>query len=280
MGRSRSSFELTNAIATASTLAREERKKTVAPAAELTPLDARGLVSFAPAEAAVPMPVAVPAPPVAPVVEEPPPSEPEQPPDTPRALHDGNPTPHAGTPAHIAREAMPTPHAGTPAQPFAIPPPPPGSERAGDEAAAEKREPPRMPDLSNVVSPVVRCEKVVEWIAAATEGSGVFLADADGLPVAGEFGDAEARIGASGLVASSIATLLQALPGQLSPLFVVHVGEGPYFHLIGFRATQGTYVVGLWRAEPLSPRQAQAVRLACRHAFGEPLATPATESKP
>lgn len=246
MARSRSSFELTSAIATASTLAREE-KKTVAPAAELIAYDAKGLVSFQAAD--VPPAAGVPA---APAADDAPVSEPE--PLTP-------PVPKA-------------------AQGRAIPPPPPsdagnaaGAAGAGsiDDLGDEKRGTPGLPDLSNVVSPVVRCEKIVEWIAEATGGSGVFLADADGLPVAGDIEDAEARISAAGLVASSIATLLQALPGEPSPLFEVHVGEGPYFQLIGFRAGSGTYVVGLWRAAPLSPRQAHAVRLACRLAFGESL---------
>ncbi len=106
-----------------------------------------------------------------------------------------------------------------------------------------------------------------------------FIADADGLPVAGDIEDAEARIGASGLVASSIATLLQALPGQPSPLFEVHIGEGPYFQLIGFTAAKGSYVVGLTRSAPLSPRQAHAIRLACRHAFGESLSGPSATGR-
>ncbi|MEZ4302140.1 MAG: hypothetical protein R3B70_44850, partial [Polyangiaceae bacterium] len=47
MARSRSSFELTSAIATASTLAREEKKKAGAPAsAELPHYDEMALVSF------------------------------------------------------------------------------------------------------------------------------------------------------------------------------------------------------------------------------------------
>lgn len=260
MARSRSSFELTSAIATASTLAREE-KKTVAPAAELIAYDAKGLVSFQGVD--VPPAAGLPTPP-APAADDAPISEPE--PLTP-------PAPRA-------------------AQGRAIPPPPPsdaanatgaaGATGAGsiDDLGDEKRGTPGLPDLSNVVSPVVRCEKIVEWIAEATGGSGVFLADADGLPVAGDIEDAEARISAAGLVASSIATLLQALPGEPSPLFEVHVGEGPYFQLIGFRAGSGMYVVGLWRAAPLSPRQAHAVRLACRLAFGESLGGGSAGGKP
>ncbi len=240
MARSRSSFELTTAIATASTLAREEKKKPVAPAAQLDIHDAKDLVSFRPVETAAQL--ATPA-----------------------------PTPEEVAPISEPEPATPKGAKGAPS--MAIPPPPPEVVAAPsvDDLGDGKRGAPELPDLSNVVSPVVRCEKIVAWIAEATGGSGVFMADADGLPMAGEIQDAEARTSASGLVASAIATLLQALPGEPSPLFEVHIGDGPYFQLIGFRAANGTYVVGLWRATPLSPRQAHAIRLACRHAFGEPL---------
>lgn len=241
MARSRSSFELTTAIATASTLAREEKKKTVAPVAELVQYDAKGLVSFQASDLPAPAPLPPP-----PRIDDDntPLSEPE--PLTPRAVR---------------------------------PPDEPAPGASIDDIDDGKRPAPKLPDLSNVVSPVVRCERVVEWIAEATGGTGVFLADADGLPVAGDVEDAEAMIGAAGLVASSIATLLQALPGEPSPLFEVHIGEGPYFQLIGFRAAASAYVVGLWRPTPLSPRQAHAVRLACRHAFGESLGKSSAGSK-
>lgn len=248
MARSRSSFELTTAIATASTLAREEKKKPSAPAVQLNLHDAKELVSFQPVEAAA-------------------------------QLATPTPTP---TPEEVAAISEPEPVTPKGAPSMAIPPPPPESVAAPsvDDIGDGKRGAPKLPDLSNVVSPVVRCEKIVAWIADATGGSGVFMADADGLPMAGEIQDAEARTSASGLVASAIATLLQALPGEPSPLFEVHIGDGPYFQLIGFRAANGTYVVGLWRATPLSPRQAHAIRLACRHAFGEPLDGAAQGSAP
>lgn len=238
MARSRSSFELTSAIATASTLAPGEKKKAVAPEAELRNV---ALVSFQAGDA--------------PTVVPPPPEANEETPEAPGVVTRIPPAPSA-PPA------------------LAIPPPPPSATNNADsleEGAEGKPRPPKLPDLSNVVSPIVRCERIIEWIAEATGGTGVFIADADGLPVAGDIQDAEARIGASGLVASSIATLLHALPGQPSPLFEVHIGEGPYFQLIGFVAAKGSYVVGLTRQTPLSPRQAHAIRLACRHAFGESL---------
>jgi len=246
MARSRSSFELTSAIATASTLAREEKKPGVPAAASIaTSFGGAALVSFQPSEAQV----AVPPPPAA--EEAAPPSEPLS------ARED-------------APRRTPSSHA-IPPPPLPAPPPSTSGPESLEDAMDGKRRPPKLPDLTNVVSPVVRCEKIIEWIAEATSGTGVFIADADGLPVAGEIADAEARIGASGLVVSSIATLLQALPGQPSPLFEVHIGEGPFFQLIGFQAAKGMYVVGLTRQAPLTPRQAHAIRLACRHAFGEPL---------
>ena len=238
MARSRSSFELTSAIAAASTLAPGEKKKPGAPETELR---SAALVSFQAGDA--------------PTVVPPPPDPGDETPESPAVITRLPPAPSA--PPGLA-----------------IPPPPPSAASSADsldEATEGKPRPPKLPDLSNVVSPIVRCELIIEWIAEATGGTGVFIADADGLPVAGDLQDAEARIGASGLVASSIATLLHALPGHLSPLFEVHIGEGPYFQLIGFVAAKGSYVVGLTRPTPLSPRQAHAIRLACRHAFGDSL---------
>ena len=256
MARSRSSFELTSAIATASTLAQVEKKPRPA-TPELAPYRGTGIVSFTADPG-----IAAPAQPHADAhadegpVEDPPSTRPEDDEDLDEAPR---------------RKSTPV---------LAIPPPPPSSS-ADPESSEEdaKPRPPKLPDLSSVVSPIVRCERIVEWIAEATGGTGVFIADADGLPVAGDIADAEARIGASGLVASSIATLLSALPGQPSPLFEVHIGEGPYFQLIGFTAAKGTYVVGLTRQTPLSPRQAHAIRLACRHAFGESLSGPAATGR-
>ena len=246
MARSCSSFELTSAIATASTLAPGEKKKPGAPASE--PLRNVALVSFQPADA----PTVVP-----------PPPEP------------GDEAPEGG---HVVTRIPPPPQS---APAFAIPPPPPSAAQSSDslDDGDGKPRPPKLPDLTNVVSPIVRCERIVEWIAEATGGTGVFIADADGLPVAGDIEDAEARIGASGLVASSIATLLHALPGHPAPLFEVNIGDGPYFQLIGFVAAKGSYVVGLTRQTPLSPRQAHAIRLACRHAFGEPLSAASLGSR-
>ena len=146
-----------------------------------------------------------------------------------------------------------------------------GEGARDSEPAPTQHAPPKLPDLSAVVSPIVRCEKIVAWIAEATGATEVFLADAAGLPLAGAIHEAESRLAGSGLVASSIGSLAEALPGNPSPLFELHVGEGPFFQLIGFSAGATVYVVGLTRPTPLTPRQAHAIRLACRHALGETL---------
>lgn len=139
---------------------------------------------------------------------------------------------------------------------------------SSDEAAARPA-PPKLPDLTGVVSPAFRCERIVAWIIEATGAEDVFIADSMGLPVAGAIANAEAQLAGAGVVAQSIVALSAATPGGVSPMFELHVGEGPFFQLIGFKAGTALYVVGLTRATPLSPRQAHAIRLACRHALAD-----------
>ena len=57
--------------------------------------------------------------------------------------------------------------------------------------------------------PLVRCERIVDWIVEAVGASEVFLADATGLPIAGA-AEPEARLAAAGVVASSVAHLAAA----------------------------------------------------------------------
>ncbi len=122
---------------------------------------------------------------------------------------------------------------------------------------------------------MARCLKMIEWIVEAVSVTGVFIADSAGLPLAGAITEveAEARLSATGVVASAVAHLAAAIPGNSSALFEMHVGDGPFFQLIGFDVGGSSYVVGFHRATPLGFRQAHAVRLACRHALG-PLAIP------
>ncbi len=141
--------------------------------------------------------------------------------------------------------------------------------------SVDPRRPPKLPDLSAVHSPVIRCQKIVDWIGEATGAVDVFLADASGLPIAGAIEEAEARLAGAGLVAASVTQLAASLPGNGAPLFELHLGDGPFFQLVGFEAQGAFYLVGLNRVTPLTPRQAHAIRLACRHALGDVLGSDA-----
>jgi hypothetical protein len=174
--------------------------------------------------------------------------------------------------------AEPAPVDSAPAARFPeVPEAPPGRAAAAPDASSlddpgladSARRPPKLPDLSAVVSPIVRCEKIVAWIIEATGAGDVFLADAAGMPLAGAIVDAEARLAGTGVVASAVAQLAASIPGNTSALFEMHLGEGPFFQLIGFEVASALYLVGLTRSSPLTPRQAHAIRLACRHALGE-----------
>ncbi|MRG92999.1 hypothetical protein [Polyangium spumosum] len=222
MARSRSSFDfdLSNAIAAATSLSPEDKGKKKQPGVEPLPAD---LVSFDPGAAAP------------------------------------------------ATEASPAPH---------VPTPPPRAGQAAaslsdaDGSSGESPRPlPKLPDLSGITSPVQRCERIVQWIGEATGATDVFLADAAGLPLAGAVSDTEAKLAGSGLVASSIASLASAVPGNLSSTFEMHIGEGPCFQLIGFQVGPTLFFVGLNRARPLTPNQSLGIRLACRHALGDTLRT-------
>jgi hypothetical protein len=213
MSRSRSSFDLAGAIATAASLSTTDEEPTPA-------YRGMALVSFGPTAAGP--------------ATAPPPAAPEPPADQPALTADG-----------------------------------PAIDDAPNVAETARR-PPKLPDLSGVLSPVVRCEMILEWIAEAVGAAEVFIADAAGLPLAGATPDAEARLAGAGLVASAVAQLAVSIPGNTSTLFELHIGDGPFFQLIGFEAGDARYLVGFTRATPLTYRQAHAVRLACRHALGEP----------
>ena len=212
MARSRSSFDfdLSNAIAAATSLSGEEKGKKKQPAVDPLPSD---LVSFDPAAGPIP------------------------------AAAGGSPP---------------------------SPPPPPETDGSAGESP---RALPKLPDLSGITSPVQRCERIVQWIGEVTGATDVFLADAAGLPLAGAVSDTEAKLAGSGLVASSIASLASAVPGNLSSTFEMHIGEGPCFQLIGFQVGPTLFFVGLNRTRPLTPNQSLGIRLACRHALGDTLRT-------
>jgi hypothetical protein len=167
-----------------------------------------------------------------------------------------------------------------PAAPPVVEEPPPAAApaaarepdaHANDDAGDAKKLPPKLPDLTGIASPVVRCERIVSWIAEATGATDVFLADASGYPLAGAVDGVDAKLAGTGLVAASVASLAASIPGNVSSLFELHLGEGPFFQLIGFQAGASVYVVGFTRGAPLTPRQSHAIRLACRHALGDTL---------
>ncbi|AKT43820.1 hypothetical protein [Chondromyces crocatus] len=160
----------------------------------------------------------------------------------------------------------------------AMPPPAPGAIREEPDpraavvppvaTAAVQMAP--LPDLSAIQSPLLRCEQVIAWIARVAHATDVFLADAAGLPVTGSAHD-ETRLAASGWIAAAATALAKSLPGAPSGAFELHLGEGPFFQLIGFQVRGSGYVIGMICPTPLSPRQAGAIRLACIQALGDVL---------
>ena len=236
MPRSRSSFDLAGAIATAASLSTSAPEE--APSALYRGMT---LVSFGPTATG---PESVPPPG---------PHAPELSPELPIELSPDLPPLSEGSFPVSSQQSPETP--------------------ALEDAHAEARRPPRLPDLSSIVSPSERCDRIVQWIVEAVGVQDVFIADAAGLPLAGvglDLADVEPRLAAAGVVAASIAHLANSVPGNTSPLFELHIGEGPFFQLIGFELAEALYLIGLTRATPLTYRQAHAVRLACRHALGEP----------
>ena len=111
----------------------------------------------------------------------------------------------------------------------------------------------------------------------AVGASEVFIADAAGLPIAGT-AEPEARLAAAGVVGSSVAHLAAAIPGNSSALFELHVGEGPFFQLIGFDVGAESYLVGFQRAtrSATARRTPSASPAAMRSARAEPSTRPWT----
>lgn len=181
----------------------------------------------------------------------------------------------------LAQEPAPADTAAPEAAPAQAPEPSGASAQVGEDALGEKRLPPKLPDLSTISNPLLRCEKIVGWIAEATGATDVFLVDSTGYPLAGAIDDAEAKLAAVGVVERSLSSLADSIPGAMSHLFELHLGEGPFLQLVGFKAGATMYIVGFLRSTPLTPRQSHAIRLACRHALGDaPLDLPPRERPP
>lgn len=200
-------------------------------------------------------------------IEEPPPAAAAPTPITPAVAPVPSPSAASGTRAVAPPPTAPSTIASTLTPSEAHP----STTGAGDDPSGDRRLPPKLPDLTGITSPVVRCERIVSWIADATGATDVFLADASGWPLAGATTGVDAKLAGTGLVTASIASLAASIPGNVSSLFELHLGDGPFFQLIGFHAGASVYVVGFTRSAPLTPRQSHAIRLACRHALGDTL---------
>lgn len=315
MSRSRSSFDLSAAIATAGALSDGP-----APEAPARPFEGVALVSFqARADATAtrtgePQAFETRSGGATRVGE--PPSIPGSagPPGTrafDRSPMEGGPTPPTGVVAPAPTGSRPDGRAGSlepgrpisrtlPPDPMLGTPPPPAASRLeamrpptrppSDDAPETTRKPdpapraeaaptggpdgrsvPPLPDLEGVTSLIVRCERMVDWIADATGASEVFIVDASGLPIAGAVYDVDERLARTGNVATSLVGLAATVGATSAPLFEAHMGDGPFFQLVGFSAGSTSYVVGLVRPTPLSPKQAHAIRLACQHTLGAAL---------
>jgi len=164
------------------------------------------------------------------------------------------------------------------------PPVPPTTPAAGSMPAApdsialdesifsegSSRRPPKLPDLSSIEDPALRCEKIFAWITEATDASDVFLADLSGRSLAASSEGTGEHIASAIEVANALARLAGAA-GLYPALFEFHAGQGPFLQIIGFTVNADPYIIGFTRPAPLSPRQAHAIRLACRHALGNTL---------
>lgn len=281
MARSRSSFDLDHAVATAEALAPDAGSKKRAPRVE-----SAQLVSFAIEDPARPAT----APPSSTEAAAPASDQGDLPPSSttdatrgaglrsalPPSLRDPEADLVASSrgPLSLARAALPPPAPPPPAPPAPKVVELPPNSSSGGAAWPVGGQLPRLPDLGAVAGPLARCERVMAWIGQVTGATDVFLADAAGLPIAGS-GQEETRLAASGWIAAAAGALTKALPGAPSGTFELHLGDGPFFQLIGFQVRGSGYVVGMVCPTPLTPRQAGAIRLACLQALAETLGGPA-----
>lgn len=260
MARSRSSFELDQAVATATALAPGPASKRQPPRFD----DAR-LVSFA--------------------LDEPSPRPASAPPSSLGADRIGTPSdlPPSSTtdtgsgpglrsalPPSVREDDAELPSVRAATQRPALPPRSAVDAPVPSVGLAPIAPPVPLPDLSDVDSPLTRCEIVVDWIARVAQARDVFLADGAGLPVAGA-GHDETRLAASGWIATAASALAKSLPGAPSGALELHLGDGPFFQLIGFQVRGNAYVVGMVCPTPLTPRQAGAIRIACLQALSDTL---------
>lgn len=270
MRRSRSSFDINGAVEKAAALtptppdAKPKRED---------PYEGVALVSFdAPPTAAPPEVGAPPA--VAPT-----PFEEEETGDPGEAKTDPNLDETANAPASlppvVVREIQP-PSDPTPMP--ATPPVQPGEEATAElprvivqgHISASPTAAPTAPDLSGVSSEGARCERVVQWMRETLQASEVFLADDQGLPVAG-LTSQEVRAAGTGGVAHAVRRLAVGVPGQgeefEAQLVLGEPGQQSVFQMIGFAARGRRFIVALMRETALSTPVIGSVRHAFRQAL-------------
>jgi len=245
MRRSRSSFDLGGALEKAAALT--PKPPDAKPARE-DPYAGVALVSFDAEPTAIPPVVETPgeARP-APLEDEP--TDPSEV-DTAPSL-DETVTPDTARPPPVVVVEAPPPSDPTP-----MPPTPPAG--------------PPVPDLSGVSSEGARCERVVQWMRETMLASEIFVADDQGLPVAG-LTNLEVRAAGAGGVAHAVRRLSVGVPGDgddfEAQLTVGGSGPGSVFQMLGFSARGRRYVVGLTRETALSAPLIASVRHAFRLAL-------------
>jgi hypothetical protein len=120
--------------------------------------------------------------------------------------------------------------------------------------------------VSALPSLVPRLSQLLDWLRTDPEVSRALVVDDEGLPLvgstAGDLGDAESLLAATGSVASAMKKLALATPGTMSPDFEGHVGEGPVLQLVGVTAERRAFVVGISRRHPFADRDVVRIRQA------------------
>jgi len=146
---------------------------------------------------------------------------------------------------------------------------PPAAMRPAVPVAIQARQEERSalraaPDVTSLTSLIPRLSALLDWLRTDPEVSRALVVDDEGLPLvgstAGDLGDAESLLAATGSVASAMKKLALATPGTMSPDFEGHVGEGPVLQLIGVTADRRAFVVGISRRHPFADREVLRIR--------------------
>ncbi len=146
------------------------------------------------------------------------------------------------------------------------PPAPPPVVREAPSPPARRSSLADAPDVTGIPTLIPRLSALLDWLRSDSDVSRALVVDEEGLPLvgstAGDLGDAESLLAATGSVASAMKRLALATPGTLSPDFEGHVGDGPVLQLIGVTADRRAFVVGISRREPFTSEDVDRVRAA------------------